>query len=87
MNEITTFLGLGSYKDWDEDKKVKFLLSELESKRPLLPRTRKYTEEARECLNTFKIISEMPRSSLGNYVISMATSASDVLSVLHVIPL
>ena len=99
MNEITTFLGLGSYKDWDEDKKVKFLLSELESKRPLLPRTRKYTEEARECLNTFKIISEMPRSSLGNYVISMATSASDVLSVLllqkeanvkdllHVVPL
>ncbi|QDZ20230.1 phosphoenolpyruvate carboxylase [Chloropicon primus] len=99
MNEITNFLGLGSYKEWSEDKKIEFLLSELESKRPLLPRTATYSEEVRECLSTFKIIAEMPRSSLGNYVISMATSASDVLSVLllqkeanvesllHVVPL
>ena len=99
MNEITTFLGLGQYKEWSEDKKVDFLLEELENKRPLLPRGNNYSEEVRECLNTFKVIADMPRSSLGNYVISMATSASDVLSVLllqkeanvqhllHVVPL
>jgi len=99
MNEITTFVGLGSYKEWDEDKKIAFLLDELQSKRPLLPRCKDYSAEVKEVLSTFKAIAELPRSSLGNYVISMATSASDVLSVmllqkeanvkklLHVVPL
>jgi len=99
MNEITTFLGVGSYKEWDEDKKIAFLIEEIQSKRPLLPRCKNYSDEVKEVLSTFKIIADLPRSSLGNYVISMATSASDVLSVvllqkeadvetlLHVVPL
>ncbi len=37
IDAITTYLGLGSYKEWDEDKRIAFLLAELTGKRPLLP--------------------------------------------------
>jgi phosphoenolpyruvate carboxylase len=37
IDTITTYLGLGSYKEWDEEKRTSFLLSELTGKRPLLP--------------------------------------------------
>ena len=37
IDTITTYLGLGSYKEWDEDKRISFLLAELTGKRPLLP--------------------------------------------------
>jgi len=81
MDAITSYLNLGSYKEWTEDKKIEFLVSELQNKRPLLPRCPQFSHEVNEVISTFKIIAELPRSSLGNYVISMATSASDVLSV------
>lgn len=37
IDTITTYLGLGSYKEWDEQKRTDFLLNELTGKRPLLP--------------------------------------------------
>ncbi len=37
MDAITTFLGLGSYMEWDEKKRREFLIAELNSKRPLMP--------------------------------------------------
>ncbi len=37
IDTITTYLGLGSYKEWDEAKRQEFLLAELTGKRPLLP--------------------------------------------------
>ena len=37
MDAITTFLGLGSYMEWDEQKRREFLIAELNSKRPLMP--------------------------------------------------
>lgn len=37
IDTITTYLGLGSYKEWDEEKRTAFLLNELTGKRPLLP--------------------------------------------------
>jgi len=33
----TKYLGLGSYGEWDEDKRVEFLVKELSGKRPLIP--------------------------------------------------
>jgi phosphoenolpyruvate carboxylase len=36
--ELCEFYQLGDYLSWDEEKKQQFLLKELESKRPLLPR-------------------------------------------------
>lgn len=37
IDTITSYLGLGSYKEWDEAKRQEFLLKELTGKRPLLP--------------------------------------------------
>lgn len=34
----TQYLGLGSYEEWDEEKRQAFLAQELKGRRPLLPR-------------------------------------------------
>jgi phosphoenolpyruvate carboxylase len=83
MDAITTWLGLGSYKAWPEEQKVAWLVSELGGKRPLISHDLPKTAEVAECLETFKICSEITAEgdSLGAYVISMSTCASDVLSV------
>lgn len=39
MNAITTYLDLGTYSEWDEEKKLDFLTRELKGKRPLVPPT------------------------------------------------
>merc|ERR1711977_442252 len=62
MDEIIRHLDLPNYKEWDEDKKVEFLVKELQNKRPLLPRSMTFSDEVVEVLNTFKTIAELPRS-------------------------
>ena len=37
INAVTDYLGLGSYTEWDEEKRLAFLVNELTGKRPLLP--------------------------------------------------
>ncbi|NQD95214.1 phosphoenolpyruvate carboxylase, partial [Pseudomonas sp. CrR25] len=37
LNEITDYLGLGHYAEWDEEARQQFLLAELDNRRPLLP--------------------------------------------------
>jgi len=84
MNSITEWLGLGSYKSWGEEQRVEWLVSELQSKRPLISHDLPKSPEVAEAINTFRaladIVVESP-DSLGAYIISMATSASDVLAV------
>ena len=84
VDAITTQLGVGSYKEWSEEKKIEFLKSEIEGKRPLIPHQLECSDEVREVLDTFKMVAHIQKKvpgSLGTYVISMATSASDVLAV------
>ena len=38
LDELCSYLGLGSYRTWSEETKVQWLTNELHSKRPLLPR-------------------------------------------------
>eukprot|EP00586_Coscinodiscus_wailesii_P000667 CAMPEP_0172481616 /NCGR_PEP_ID=MMETSP1066-20121228/7616_1 /TAXON_ID=671091 /ORGANISM="Coscinodiscus wailesii, Strain CCMP2513" /LENGTH=994 /DNA_ID=CAMNT_0013244083 /DNA_START=90 /DNA_END=3074 /DNA_ORIENTATION=+ len=85
---ITRYLGLGSYKEWSEKSKIIFLQNEISSHRPLLRHgewhdyPEIFTPTAVDTLETFEMISEQHPESLGTYVISQATSASDVLAVL-----
>lgn len=85
---ITRFLGLGSYSQWDEATKITWLSSQISSKRPLLrsgawnDNPDIFTETAVDTLETFEMIADQHEGSLGAYVISQATSASDVLAVL-----
>jgi phosphoenolpyruvate carboxylase len=37
LDAITEFLELGTYSEWTEEKKLKFLTAELKGKRPLIP--------------------------------------------------
>jgi phosphoenolpyruvate carboxylase len=81
LQAIEAELGLGSYAQWPEDERLRFLLDELSSKRPLIPHDLPASNEVREVLDTFAMLSSLPRDSLGAYVISMAHQPSDVLAV------
>ena len=81
LNEITSAIGLGAYKDWDEASRLDFLTRELHGKRPLIPPDLEPTENTRDVLDTFTMIARAPVGSLGAYVITMTRSASDVLAV------
>ncbi|KPX81304.1 phosphoenolpyruvate carboxylase [Pseudomonas meliae] len=81
MTEITDYLGLGRYEEWDEQTRIDFLLRELNNRRPLLPSYFKPAADTAEVLATCRVVAAAPAASLGSYVISMAGSASDVLAV------
>jgi len=78
---ITRFYGLGDYSEWDEASRQAFLLAELNSKRPLIPKDWQTEAEVKEVLDTFSMIAEGDKRSFGSYVISMASAPSDVLAV------
>ncbi|KAL2935881.1 Phosphoenolpyruvate carboxylase 1 [Bienertia sinuspersici] len=81
MDAITKHLDVGSYREWSEDKRQEWLLSELRGKRPLFGPDLPKTEEIAAVLDTFHVISELPSDGFGAYIISMATAPSDVLAV------
>ncbi|SDO74383.1 phosphoenolpyruvate carboxylase [Pseudomonas jinjuensis] len=81
LSEITEYLGLGRYDEWDEAVRQEFLLEELANRRPLLPASHALSAETGEVLATCRAIAAAPAASLGSYVISMAGHPSDVLAV------
>ncbi|KAL5151729.1 Phosphoenolpyruvate carboxylase 2 [Glycine soja] len=81
MDAITKHLEIGSYREWPEEKRQEWLLSELRGKRPLFGHDLPKTEEINDVLETFHVISELPSDNFGAYIISMATAPSDVLAV------
>ena len=81
LSAITVALGLGGYEDWDEQARLDFLLAELASRRPLDPRRPRGGTAMCDTLETFRMIARIPPESLGAYVITMASRASDVLAV------
>ncbi|KAG0480734.1 hypothetical protein HPP92_011592 [Vanilla planifolia] len=81
LDAITKYLDMGVYSEWDEEKKLDFLTRELKGKRPLVPPSIEVAAEVKELLDTFRVAAELGSNSLGAYVISMASNASDVLAV------
>uniref|UniRef100_A0A0E0C1E5 phosphoenolpyruvate carboxylase n=1 Tax=Oryza meridionalis TaxID=40149 RepID=A0A0E0C1E5_9ORYZ len=81
LDAITTYLGIGSYAEWSEEKRQDWLLSELRGKRPLFGPDLPQTEEIADVLGTFHVLAELPADCFGAYIISMATAPSDVLAV------
>lgn len=86
LDAITRYLELGRYGEWDESRRQAFLVEELQARRPLVDaafRTAdECTPEVREVLDTCQVIAEQGSEGLGAYVISMATTPSDVLAVM-----
>jgi len=83
MDAFTQFLGLGSYQEWDEEKRQEWLISELQSRRPIFrsPEDFKDNENVYEVLKTFEVAARLGGDNLGAYVISMAKQPSDILAV------
>ena len=81
LDALTRALQLGSYAEWDEDRRIEFLLRELENPRPLIPADLDATDEVRDVLDTFDAIARIHPDSLGAYVITMTHAASDILAV------
>ncbi len=70
-----------NYLEMTETEKIKFLKSQILSKRNQINRFNFRNKENKEVWSTFKILANEPPECLGAYVISMTTSASDILSV------
>jgi phosphoenolpyruvate carboxylase len=81
LDAITRAIALGSYAEWDEPRRLEFLVRELASPRPLIPKGLPTTPAAADVLETFRQIARIPPESLGTYVITMTRQASDVLAV------
>ena len=88
LDAITRHLGIGSYKEWDEEARLNWLQSEINNRRPLF-RIRDIESnrigldpDVRKTLMVYKVASELDPESLGAYVISQANTASDVLAVM-----
>jgi phosphoenolpyruvate carboxylase len=79
-------LGVGSYKEWDEEARVNWLASELSNKRPLFPSDHlaemDFDTSVKKTLETFQTASELEPEALGAYVISQCQTSSDVLAVM-----
>ena len=73
LDAVTQFLGLGSYLEWDEEARCKWIESELSSKRPLLADDMPCNDKVAEVLATFKALATLPAECLGAYVISMVS--------------
>ncbi len=86
LDELTRYLDIErqgmSYADWEEPVRQQFLLAELENKRPLFPAAWPISEESAEVLATCRTIAAGNAAGVAQYVISMATSPSDVLAVI-----
>nr|WP_174507112.1 phosphoenolpyruvate carboxylase [Acinetobacter sp. Marseille-Q1620] len=89
ISAITEYLGLGNFETWTEQARQNFLLQELQSKRPLLPKHLNEpanslieNPDVQEVFATMRTLAEQPKESLGAYIISMAEYPSDVLAVL-----
>lgn len=81
MIELCQALDIGDYVGWNEQERQQFLLTELRSRRPLIPQDWQPSAEVQEVLDTCRVIAKQAPETLGSYVISMAHRASDVMTV------
>jgi len=70
-----------NYLKMTEKEKIQFLKSQILSKKNHLNNFKFTNKENKEVWSTFKVLSNEPAECLGAYVISMTTSASDILSI------
>ncbi|MCK7549350.1 phosphoenolpyruvate carboxylase [Marinobacter koreensis] len=80
--EMVDYLGMGDYLSWSEKERQAFLVRELQGRRPLVPRNWEPSDPVREVLATCEVVAGQTPEALGSYVISMASTPSDVLNVI-----
>ncbi len=88
LDEITQYLQLlpQPYSDLSEAEKTAWLVSELQTRRPLIPGELPFSEKTRETIETLRMVRQL-HQEFGpdicfSYVISMSHNVSDMLEVL-----
>ncbi len=71
-----------NYLKFSENEKIEFLKKQIITKKNQIDGFKFKNQENKEVWSTLKVLANEPSESLGAYVISMTTSASDLLSVL-----
>lgn len=88
LDEITKSQGVveKGYKALTEDEKMKWLTSELSSKRPLIPGDLHFSEPTNETIDVFRTMAQgqdlYGSRALDTYIVSMTEYSSDLLSIL-----
>ena len=82
LNEFIKRKSGRNYNSWSETEKIKYLSDKIRGKNSINKFIFK-NKENKEVWSTFKALSSQPKECLGAYVISMTSSASDILSVMH----
>ena len=81
VDALSRAAGSGSYADLDDGARVTFLMRGLIHGVPPLPATPPEAREIQEVFDTFRLIAVSHPGSLGAYVITMTSQASDILAV------
>jgi phosphoenolpyruvate carboxylase len=81
IDYLTTTWGVGAYASWDEARRLEFLCGVLAARTTPAPVPPASDPHVQDVLDTFRTIARTPPGSLGAYVITMASAASDVLAV------
>ena len=82
LSELTQYLDMPDYGRASEEERQAFLLKELDNPRPLISPRWQPSPESQEVLDTCRVIAAQEPERLGPYIISMASTPSDVLSVI-----
>ena len=84
FDELTRYLypdGERGYRAWSETERHRWLLEQLEHRRPLFPADWPASDDVREVIATCAAIAEYNGAGISAYVVSMACAPSDVLAV------
>ncbi|MFQ3596890.1 MAG: phosphoenolpyruvate carboxylase [Chloroherpetonaceae bacterium] len=88
LDEITAHLRLlpKPYRDMTESDRVQWLVSELQSRRPMIPYKLPFSDETNELIATFRQIrrsrESISKRAIDTYIISGTDSTSDVLEAM-----
>ena len=69
------------YYKWTEKQRINFLSKNLKTNKKIIKNFKFKNRENLEVWSTFKILADQPEECLGAYIISMTSSASDILAV------
>ncbi|MEC4813219.1 MAG: phosphoenolpyruvate carboxylase [Scytonema sp. PMC 1069.18] len=88
LHEVLEYLGIFKqpYNDLSEEQRVTWLVSELQTRRPLIPAELPFSDKTNNIIQTLRVVralqQEFGQKICQTYIISMCREVSDVLEVL-----
>ncbi len=88
LNEVAEYLQIlpKPYNEMSEEERSRWLISELQTRRPLIPAELPFSEKTREMIETLRVVRKLQQEFgpeiCQTYIISMSHDVSDLLEVL-----